>query len=110
LSFLPKIVRLDKAEWDYRDRGTLQELLGIAREAPHAVVDMTGVTYIDSSVIAKLIELYKDRQGRPSFVPVCLVIPSAPVRRILEITGVSEVWPTFETLEEAVSAAGTPSP
>lgn len=62
------------------------------------VVDLSGVTFLDSSGIAALFRL-ADRI-RLSRQELRLVVPrGAPIRRVLELTRVTTVIPTQETLD-----------
>jgi len=59
------------------------------------VVDLAGVTFIDSSGIGAMVELAGDASDAD--VPFSLQDPSARVTRILEITGLLDTWPIETT-------------
>jgi anti-anti-sigma factor len=61
-----------------------------------AVVDLSDVTFIDSSGLAQLVALSRE-------VAVRVVAPHehAP-RRVIELTGLSRVLPTFSTVDAAL--------
>jgi anti-anti-sigma factor len=71
-----------------------------------AVVDLTGVTYLDSAGISVLFQL-SNRLARRG-LDLGLVVPSgSPLRRVLEVAGVGAVatlYPTLEGTIEALSA------
>jgi anti-sigma B factor antagonist len=66
------------------------------------VIDLSGVTYMDSSGLAALIaahQLTEERRGR-----LALVIRSEAVRRTVEVRGLDRVFTIVATREEAVAA------
>ena len=69
--------------------------------APRVVIDMEGVSFVDStglgSVIAAL-KLIRSRQGE-----LRLAAPNQQVRVVLELTTLDRVFPYYATVEEAVS-------
>jgi anti-anti-sigma factor len=61
------------------------------------VLDLGGISYINSSGVSVIIRLNLERNLR-------LVNPSSMVRDILELTGVLPFVPTCKTVEEAVAS------
>lgn len=74
------------------------------RDRP-VVVDMTAVDFIDSSIVAALVDCGKpDNTDDP---PVALCIPpgaSASVRRVVELTGLANYMTVRESLDDAFGA------
>jgi anti-sigma B factor antagonist len=65
-------------------------------------VELSRVSYIDSSGIAALVEGFQNARGRgQSFV---LVAPSAPVRAVLRLARLDRVFELVDRLEGAHSA------
>ncbi|HKC19304.1 MAG TPA: STAS domain-containing protein [Candidatus Dormibacteraeota bacterium] len=68
---------------------------------PRVVIDMEGVSFVDStglgSVIAALKQI-RNRQGE-----LRLAAPNQQVRVVLELTTLDKVFPYFPTLEEALA-------
>jgi anti-sigma B factor antagonist len=68
---------------------------------PRVVIDMEGVSFVDStglgSVIAALKQI-RNRQGE-----LRLAAPNQQVRVVLELTTLDKVFPYFATLEEALA-------
>ena len=65
------------------------------------VVDLTGVTHMDSSGLAELINAHQRTlavQGG-----LALIVRSAAIRRTLEIRGVRDIFNLVETREEALA-------
>lgn len=77
----------------------------LARKPALILIDLRGCTFIDSSVIAALIELHRSLDGAGSLA----VIARREPRRVLRLTAVDEVMPVFETMANALqtlNAAG----
>jgi anti-sigma B factor antagonist len=88
-------------EVDIATAPTLREgLLAEAGRTP-LLVDLSGVTFMDSSGLAVLLHLDKEvatRGGRVAFIA-----PSKPVRLLFDVTGVDAQLAVFETAEEALA-------
>lgn len=63
-------------------------LLSAQGDAPEVIVDLGEVTFMDSTGIHALLGAYRRAQNRGS---LAVVGPSPAVRRVFEITGVSEL-------------------
>ena len=67
------------------------------------VVDLSPTSYLDSAGINLMFSLGDELRGRQ--LQLRLVIePSSPIARMLAITGLDKAYPTYATLEEALSA------
>ncbi len=98
-------VRLEEPEWDIAETGKLRKILAPAAIEPHVVLDLSGVTFIDSSVLAVMIQLYQKRVVDRGFAPSHLVVSSYGVRRVFEIAGFEQLWKIHDSLDEALAAA-----
>lgn len=78
-----------------------EALLSASRVSARVAVDMTGVSFLDSSGLAVLIESLKAGDGEPEASPR-LVGPPPPVRKILDITCLSQRLLIHETVDEAL--------
>jgi len=67
-----------------------------------AVVDLSGVPYIDSTGLAFVVELHKALQSRGG--QLMLANPNARVREVLEMTRIGEIVPLFDDAENAEAA------
>ncbi|MBI5162476.1 MAG: STAS domain-containing protein [Magnetospirillum sp.] len=82
-----------------RLRKALMELMLEHRDV---VVDMGGVSYIDSSGIASLVEAYQmARKGGGRFI---LAAVSQPALRVLQLARLDKVFAIAETVDGAVGA------
>jgi anti-sigma B factor antagonist len=73
--------------------------------APRVVVDMEGVTFVDSAGLGELVAAYHrtwDRGGR-----LCVARPRAKVRDLIRLTRLDELIPVHDELDDALrDAAG----
>jgi anti-anti-sigma factor len=88
-------------------RAALNELLVDAGQV-HLVVDLTSLTFMDSSGLGALVRAQRQARGlRGSFAVVC---PEGPVLRVLALTGLVHVLRVFGSLDAATAeraASGT---
>jgi anti-sigma B factor antagonist len=75
--------------------------------SPALVVDMTRTRFCDSAGLRVLVDAHKRAVAEGG--AVVLAVPAAAVLRVLEITGIDQVIPSFASLGEAVAHA-TESP
>ena len=76
-------------------------LLNAVGEKRAVLVDMSGVSYIDSSGIASLVEAYQSaRRGRTAFA---LVAVSDAAMRVLELARLDQVFSIHASLSEALA-------
>jgi anti-anti-sigma factor len=68
------------------------------------VIDLTGVTHMDSSGLAELITCHQAAQALGG--GVALVVGEEPIRRTLEIRGVSQLFLIAASRDGAVAALG----
>jgi len=99
----PQIVRLE-GDWDISRRDELERLLEPAYLWPAGVIlDLQGVAYADSTILAALVVLRNRRRTKGLPLP-SLVVGTQQVRRLLNISGLSEAFPTFDSVEAAEAA------
>lgn len=80
---------------------------GVLEEAPTGnagalVLDLSRLDFCDSTGLNALLHLRLDAQGRG--VPVHLAAVTDRVARLLEITGVDQVFPVHPSVENALAA------
>jgi anti-anti-sigma factor len=86
-------------EIDFTTREELRARLDTLKEAATAVVDLSDVTYMDSSALAELLFLHRARSRAGRSVPRLVIGPR--ITRIFEVAGIQNVMPLFATLDEA---------
>jgi anti-sigma B factor antagonist len=86
-------------------RERLEEALG---RGGGIVVDLTGATFVDSSVLGALLDARRRAIEAGQGYIVCVGEAVEPgVQRILDITGLVPVLPVLQGREEAIEAART---
>jgi anti-sigma B factor antagonist len=87
-------------ELDMAHAPTVAETLDALADTERAVVvDLTELTFIDSSGIHAIL------RPRPQQGSVLLVCPPGNIHRVLSVTKIDRVLPVYETLDEALAAA-----
>ena len=73
----------------------------IKDEKPRLVIDMEGVSFVDSSGLGSVVAALK--QVRSSKGDLRLAAPNQQVRVVLELTTLDRVFPYYATVEEALT-------
>jgi anti-anti-sigma factor len=96
----PPVVVLS-GEWDAADVG-LDEILvdQLRANDGRLVVDMLNVTFIDSAVVRACVAAHRESSKRSGWVR--LVYTHHVIRRVVEICGLTEVFPQFASVEAAL--------
>lgn len=95
----PLVVRFS-GELDAGDPAFAGDLLGkVGDEAPCVIVDLLNVSFIDSSVVRALVLADRATTGAGGWLRV--VYTHHMVRRVIEICGLSGVFPQYPTIEAA---------
>lgn len=84
------------------------ELQALAGEADRIVVDMLNVSFIDSSVVRSLIVAHRTVTARGGWLRV--VYTHHLVRRVIEMCGLTEVFPQYATVDAAYRGLVTAPP
>jgi len=79
-------------------------LLAGVEQGGNVFVDMSGVTYIDSSGVASLVEAFQFARQRKSVFALVSVNPAA--LRVLQLARLDKVFTIHETLAEALDGTG----
>ena len=82
---------------------SLKEAVGdaIKNGTPRLVIDMEGVSFVDSTGLGSVIAALK--QIRSSQGDLRLAAPNQQVRGVLELTTLDRVFPYYSTVEEALT-------
>jgi anti-sigma B factor antagonist len=77
---------------DLQSRGELLEAARTSLNGPITalVLDLSAITFIDSSGIGALVQLFGD--SADADIPFVIRDPSARVTRILDLTGLLDAW------------------
>jgi anti-sigma B factor antagonist len=86
----------------YNAHAVREALLGCCAEEPdRLVVDLSGVTFIDSTALGVLIEARTRLTNRRGFL---LAAPALETRRALEISGLDRHFAVHDSLDAALAA------
>lgn len=98
-------------EHDLSTAPTLRERLEEALEqGDPIVVNLSGAEFIDSSIIGVILDLQRRAADAGVGFATALEDGAAPVRKVLEVTGLDERLPIRESEREAVdTASGGPA-
>jgi anti-sigma B factor antagonist len=101
------VVVVVEGEHDIYTAPTLRERLDEALERGGGVViDLTGATFVDSSVLGALLDARRRALDAGKGYVVCVGETVEPgVQRILDITGLVPVLPVVSGRDEAIQAA-----
>ena len=87
----------------YNAHQVREELFSVAgREPERLIVELSGVTFIDSTGLGVLIEARTRLVNRHAFL---LVAPGLETRRALEISGLDRHFAVHDSLDEALAAS-----
>jgi anti-sigma B factor antagonist len=75
----------------------LQELRPIPSEK--LVLDMSGVTFLDSAGVGALVQLFVHRRNQAKKFAVAALTPQGAA--VMQVAGLMKLLPTFATVEEA---------
>lgn len=94
-----------RGEVDIYTAPRLHEALdaGIAAGVRHLVVDLSEVTFIDSTTLGVLIGATKRLDSRDG--ALAIVCPHEKIRRVFQITGLDQVLAMHASRDEALSTA-----
>jgi anti-sigma B factor antagonist len=86
-------------ELDFLRRDEIRRLLRIPPAAGPVLIDLSEVTYADSTILAELLRFYGEAKERN--VRVALVIASKQFARLVQYAGLGQAFKIFGTTEEA---------
>jgi anti-sigma B factor antagonist len=73
-----------------------------AKESDRIIIDLSRVTFLDSSGMAAMVGA-RNRNEQRQRGTLCLVGPSGLVLRALEVTDLVKLFPIYDSLDDAVS-------
>jgi anti-anti-sigma factor len=84
---------------DFTMRETLRARLAELADGEPAIIDLTGVDYMDSLALAELVMVHRLRVKAGCSAP--RVVVGEKIARLYEISGLATMLPPFQTLAEA---------
>lgn len=80
-----------------------EQLLDLAAEnITHIILDMADLDFIESTGLGGVVSSYLRCRRRSG--DLRLVAPQAPILAVLQLTRLTQLFPVFDTLEEALTA------
>jgi anti-sigma B factor antagonist len=70
-----------------------------AEPAPHVVLDMSGVNFLDSAGVGALVSLFVSRRNQGKSFALAALTPQATA--VVTVAGLQKLLPVFKTVEEA---------
>ncbi|PUU93799.1 MAG: anti-sigma-factor antagonist [Halanaerobium sp.] len=70
-------------------------------EVDKLIIDLSKVPYLDSSGVGVLLSLFKFMRSREG--SLAIAEPNAKIRRVFDVTKMTEIIPVYMSLEEAVN-------
>jgi anti-anti-sigma factor len=95
---------LKSPEWDIATCDPFAEIIAPALGHPHVVIDLSAVKYMDSTCLAKLAEMCRERVVKNGYPPSHLVIGEPAISRLFTIAKFDRLWPINSTVDEALAA------
>jgi anti-sigma B factor antagonist len=87
------------------------KLVTLIDAGPSLIVDLSETTFVDSSILGALLNARQQAIEAETGFAVCVSPDADPaVRRIFEMTGLTDTLPVLETLELATEAASAGPP
>ena len=101
------VVAVFVGEYDISHKATFRLELSLLRDEPHLVLDMSAVSYIDSTCVTQLVML-ADGRGRLGLPPAAIVVHSPSVRRLFDILQLGKLFRVESAIDEVLPKDGTP--
>lgn len=81
---------------------TVSSFIQSMRQEPaaHLVLDMSGVSFMDSSGVGALVSLYVSRKHAGKTLALARLTPQG--NAVLQVSGLLKLIPSFPTVEEAI--------
>ncbi|MFD6491801.1 STAS domain-containing protein [Streptomyces sp. NPDC059945] len=92
-------------EIDYSSGDQFHQALTTVRTEPpvRTVVDLGGVTFMDSSGLGAIIATYRSAQDSNGWIRIAA--PTEPVLRVMQIIGLDTIIDCYPSSEQALNAA-----
>lgn len=78
-----------------------EHLDAVTSETARVIVDLGGVTFLDSTGLGVLIAARKRREAELGDGGVDLVVNAPQILKVLEVTGLTALFPIYESIAEA---------
>lgn len=93
-----------RGEYDFACKEKLRKFLEAYIE-PNLVLDLSEVSYVDSSFVTELVRLHRSRREK-NFNSAVIVLRNPMLQRLFEILDLGNLFPVVGTLDEALTNNG----
>jgi anti-anti-sigma factor len=100
----PVVISFERDEYDIATCDEFAAALEPAYDAPDVILDLSAITYLDSTCLGKLASM-RDRRAKSAYLPARMVISAKNITRLFKLVAFDKVWPIFETLDAALAYA-----
>jgi anti-sigma B factor antagonist len=91
-------------EVDVASASILRDALeSLPSESPRVVVDLSEVSFLDSTGLGVLVGEWK-RSGEDTSARFCLVVTRPEIKRVLEVTGLTSIFSIYDSLPAAIES------
>lgn len=100
------VIEID-GETDLSNAPRFREVVdGLLEAGSAVVVDLSATTFVDSSILATLLDAGRRIQARGAGFAVNMPDDTDPaIRRVIDVTGLETALPFYSGLEDAIDAA-----
>jgi anti-sigma B factor antagonist len=83
---------------------TVHNFIGTMRQepAPHLILDMSGVSFLDSAGVGALVQLFVHRRTEGKSFALASLTQQG--RAVLQVSGLAKLLPNYPSVEEAQTA------
>jgi anti-anti-sigma factor len=100
------VVAVFAGEYDLSHKATLRRELGTLRDEPELILDMSAVSYIDSTCVTELLVL-QDARAKRGLARASIVAHSPSVRRLFDILQLGKIFRVAAAIDEVLPKDGT---
>jgi len=106
-----KVLALEGEHDIYTAPKLRDKLSGLVDAGPSLIVDLSETTFVDSSILGALLNARQQAIEAGTGFAVCVAPAAEPaVRRVFELTGLTDTLPVLDSLELASEAASAGPP
>jgi anti-anti-sigma factor len=99
------VVAVFIGEYDISHKATLRLELATLREEPHLILDMSAVSYIDSTAVTELIA-FQNGRGKLGLPRAGVVVRAPPVRRLFQMLQLETILRVATAIDEVLPKDG----
>jgi anti-anti-sigma factor len=93
-----------RGEHDLATAPLVEDAITHARQSGPVIVDFTDVSFIDSSILAVLVNHTSSQDNDQRWSCLAIVVPThGPTARLLDLVTVGQVLPRFERVSDATA-------